>query len=68
VKVKLLSHVLLFATPWTAAYQAPLPKYLHGWGQIVNLVWGEKPEVGCFWGIGCWDMLHICSGEAFGGT
>ena len=24
VKVKLLSRVLLFATPWTAAYQAPL--------------------------------------------
>ena len=23
VKVKSLSHVLLFATPWTAAYQAP---------------------------------------------
>ena len=25
VKVKLLSRVRLFATPWTAAYQAPLP-------------------------------------------
>ena len=25
VKVKLLSRVQLFATPWTAAYQAPLP-------------------------------------------
>ena len=25
MKVKLLSHVLLFETPWTAAYQAPLP-------------------------------------------
>ena len=25
VKVNLLSHVRLFATPWTAAYQAPLP-------------------------------------------
>ena len=24
VKVKSLSHVRLFATPWTAAYQAPL--------------------------------------------
>ena len=24
VKVKLLSHVQLFATPWTVAYQAPL--------------------------------------------
>ena len=23
VKVKLLSHVQLFATPWTVAYQAP---------------------------------------------
>ena len=25
VKVKLLSHVRLLVTPWTAAYQAPLP-------------------------------------------
>ena len=25
VKVKLLSHVRLFATPWTVAYQAPQP-------------------------------------------
>ena len=25
VKVKSFSHVQLFATPWTAAYQAPLP-------------------------------------------
>ena len=25
VKVKSLSHVRLFTTPWTAAYQAPLP-------------------------------------------
>ena len=25
VKMKLLSHVWLFATPWTAAYQVPLP-------------------------------------------
>ena len=25
VKVKSLSHVWLFATPWTVAYQAPLP-------------------------------------------
>ena len=25
VKVKSLSHVRLLATPWTAAYQAPLP-------------------------------------------
>ena len=25
MKVKSLSHVQLFATPWTAAYQAPLP-------------------------------------------
>ena len=23
IKVKLLSHVQLFATPWTAAYHAP---------------------------------------------
>lgn len=27
-------------------------KYLLDWGQIVNLVWGEKPELGWFGGIG----------------
>ena len=26
MKVKLLSHVRLFGTPWTVAYQAPLSK------------------------------------------
>ena len=36
-KVKLLSHVRLFATPWTVAYQAPpsmgfsRPEYWSGW-------------------------------------
>ena len=37
VKVKSLSHVRLLATPWTAAYQAPL---VHGIFQARVLDWG----------------------------
>ena len=37
VKVKSLSHVWLLATPWTAAYQAPL---VHGIFQARLLEWG----------------------------
>ena len=36
VKVKSLSHVRLFSTPWTAAYQAPV----HGIFQTRVLEWG----------------------------
>ena len=35
-KVKLLSHVWLFATPWTVAYQAPLSM---GFFQAIVLEW-----------------------------
>ena len=48
VKVKLLSHVRLFATPWTAAYQAP-PSM--GFFQARVLEWGaiafsDQPGLG----------------------
>ena len=36
-KVKSLSHVQLLATPWTAAFQAPLPM---GFFQARVLEWG----------------------------
>ena len=44
VKVKSLSHVRLFLTPWTAAYQAPLSmgfsrKEYWRWGAIVFSGW-----------------------------
>ena len=38
VKVKSLSHVSLFMTPWTAAYQAPLSK-----GFSRQEYWSEMP-------------------------
>ena len=38
VKLKILSHVRLFATPWTAAYQAPPSMMIQArvleWGAI----------------------------------
>ena len=37
VKVKLLSHVRLLATPWTAAYQAP-PRWVQLCGSL-NILW-----------------------------
>ena len=50
VKVKSLSRVQLFATPWTAAYQAPLS--IHGIFQARVLGWvaisfsGDLPDPG----------------------
>ena len=43
VKVKSLSHVLLLATPWTAAYQAPLSMGF------------SRQE----YGVGCHCLLHM---------
>ena len=40
VKVKMLSHVQLLATPWTAAYQAPLSMGFSRqeyWSELLNL-------------------------------
>ena len=39
VKVKSFSHVRLFATPWTAAYQAPLPM---GFARQEYWSWGAR--------------------------
>ena len=46
VKVKSLSRVRLLATPWTAAYQAPLPM---GFFQATVLEWGA---------IASSDLIH----------
>ena len=54
MKVKSLSRVLLLATPWTAAYQAPAPKYLLGWGQIVQPCLGWEARGGLV--LGDWLM------------
>ena len=42
VKVKLLSHVQLLATPWTAAYQAPPPIFQARVPEWVAIASSEK--------------------------
>ena len=44
MKVKSLSRVWLFVTPWTAAYQAPLP---------MGFFLGKSN------GVGCYCLLHV---------
>ena len=45
VKVKSLSHVRLFATPWTAAYQAPPPMiFCHAFLQGIFPDPGKEPR------------------------
>ena len=46
VKVKLLSHVWLFATPWTSAYQAP-----------PHMGFSRQEKVGCHCILLCWDSF-----------
>ena len=46
VKLKSLSHVRLFATPWTAAYQAPLSM-----GFSRQEYWSGLPLPSLYWGI-----------------
>ena len=49
VKVKSLSHVPLFATPWTIAYQAPLSMGLSGqeyWSGLPCPPPGDLPDPG----------------------
>ena len=49
VKVKSLSHVQLFATPWTVAYQAPLSLGFSGhdyWSGLPFPSPGELPNTG----------------------
>ena len=65
VKVKLLSHVRLFVTPWTAAYQAPPPmgfsrqEYWSGvplpspkrkWVKVKSTLWDLL--------LGCWCLIY----------
>ena len=57
VKVKLLSHVRLIATPWTAAYQAPPSMRFSRqeyWSGLPLL----SPLFGPTWGISA-GMIHI---------
>ena len=54
VKVKLLSRVWLFATPWTAAYQAPPP----GVFQARVLEWAASAFSAIEWQ---WIPSHVCS-------
>ena len=55
VKVKLLSHVRLLATPWTAAYQAP-----PSMGFSRQEYWSGLPysAIGSYWNKNKW-MGHI---------
>ena len=65
VKVKSLSHVQLFVTPWTAAYQVPLPmgfsrqEYRSGvplpspkrkWAKVKSTLWDLL--------LGCWCLIY----------
>ena len=63
VKVKSLSHVPLLATPWTAAYQAPLSmgfsrqEYWSGVPFPTNLEWSVKIKVICIFYLS--KELHL---------
>ena len=63
VKVKSLSHVPLLATPWTAAYQAPLSmgfsrqEYWSGVPFATNLEWSVKIKVICIFYLS--KELHL---------
>ena len=68
VKVKLLSHVLLFVTPWSVAYQDPPPWDFPGKSTGVGC---HCPLQGIFltqgWNSGlphCRQMLYHLSGKA----
>ena len=47
MKVKSLSRVRLLATPWTAAYQAPLP--MECLGQLKIYMWNLNPQCDNIW-------------------
>ena len=56
VKVKLLSRVRLFATPWTAAHQAPLPMGFSGqeyWSGVPL----PFPHISMSVSLFCWSVL-----------
>ena len=69
--MKLLSHVRLFATPWTVAYQAPLSMGFsrqEDWGGLplssLNGAWVKAKE-------SCLSIQHLCAmlraKDSFGG-
>jgi len=67
VKVKLLSHVLLLATPWTAAYQAPLSNGILQarvleWGAIAFSTRNHYTELNVWMHdpLGHWSFLKSC--------
>ena len=60
VKVKSLSHVLLFATPWTAAYQAP-PSMGFSRQEYWSGVPSPSPEITLLSEISQKDKHHVMS-------
>ena len=56
MKVKSFSHVQLFATPWTAAYQAPLPM-----GFSRQEYWSGLPLPSPLLSILIIILTHLCS-------
>ena len=56
MKVKSFSHVRLFATPWTAAYQAPLPM-----GFSRQEYWSGLPLPSPLLSILIIILTHLCS-------
>ena len=56
VKVKLLSRVWLFVTPWTAAYQAPLSM-----GFSMQEYWSGVPLLSLLFILGC--IININDGK-----
>ena len=58
VKVKSLSRVRLFSTPWTAAHQAVLQVKIKGWQQLQNKNLPIKPI--------SWSIILICHRQHLG--
>ena len=54
MKVKLLSRVGLFETPWTAAYQAP-----PSMGFSRQEYWSGVPSPSPEWGVRCNNVLFL---------
>ena len=65
MNVKLLSHVRLFATPWTIAYQAPLSMGFSRqeyWSGLPFPSPGDLPDLGIEPGLlHCRQMLYCLS-------
>ena len=59
VKVKSLSRVQLFTTPWTASYQAP-----PSMGFSRQEYWSGVPLPSSYWGYSHFLIRLSCSGEA----